>query len=161
VSVLPKCSAYCLGSAALSTPGAGATERRTWRHFSNRIRRESVLEFYDLLQGCPTFGRRVKWDPSQYSSNLMSWALVEKPPVVQILRNFPTSYGYRVRNRPPPVPILSQINAVHTTLSACGSVVVKALCYKPEGRGIDTRWGDFLNVPNPSYRTWPWGLLSL
>jgi hypothetical protein len=22
-------------------------------------------------------------------------------------------------------------------------IVVKALCYKPEGRGFDTRWGDF------------------
>jgi hypothetical protein len=26
---------------------------------------------------------------------------------------------------------------------ARSSVVVKALCYKPEGRGFDTRWGDF------------------
>jgi hypothetical protein len=30
-----------------------------------------------------------------------------------------------------------------------GSVVTKALCYKPEGRGFDTRWGEFLNLPNP------------
>jgi hypothetical protein len=28
--------------------------------------------------------------------------------------------------------------------------MVKALCYKPEGRGFDTRWGKFLNLPNPS-----------
>jgi hypothetical protein len=41
------------------------------------------------------------------------------------------------------------------------SLVVKALRYKPEGRGFDTRWGDFLNVPNPSGRTNPWGLLIL
>jgi hypothetical protein len=41
-----------------------------------------------------------------------------------------------------------------------GSLVVKALCYKPEGRGFETRWGDFLNLPNPSCRTRPWGLLS-
>jgi hypothetical protein len=33
---------------------------------------------------------------------------------------------------------------------ARGSVVVKALSYKPEGGGLDTRWGEFLNVPNPS-----------
>jgi hypothetical protein len=39
--------------------------------------------------------------------------------------------------------------------------MVKTLCYKPEGRGFDTRWGEFLNVPNPSGRTRPWGLLSL
>jgi hypothetical protein len=25
-----------------------------------------------------------------------------------------------------------------------GSVVVTALCYKPEGRGLETRGGDFL-----------------
>jgi hypothetical protein len=42
-----------------------------------------------------------------------------------------------------------------------GSVVVKALCYKPEGGGFDTLWGDFLNLSNPSGRTTPWGLLSL
>jgi hypothetical protein len=42
-----------------------------------------------------------------------------------------------------------------------GSVVVKALCYKLEGRGFDTGCGEFLNLPNPSGRTRPWGLLSL
>jgi hypothetical protein len=42
-----------------------------------------------------------------------------------------------------------------------GSVVVKTLCYKPEGRGLDTRRADFLNLPNPSGRTRPWGLLNL
>jgi hypothetical protein len=46
-------------------------------------------------------------------------------------------------------------------VGARGSVVVKALCYKPEGRGFDTRWGEFLNLPNPPGRTRPWGLLSL
>jgi hypothetical protein len=29
------------------------------------------------------------------------------------------------------------------------------------GRGFDTLWGEFLNLPNPSGRTRPWGLLSL
>jgi hypothetical protein len=46
-------------------------------------------------------------------------------------------------------------------IGACGSVVVKALCHKPEGRGFDTRRCEFLNLPNPSGRTRPWGLLSL
>jgi hypothetical protein len=41
-----------------------------------------------------------------------------------------------------------------------GSIVVKPLCYKLEGRGFNTR-GDFLNLPNPSGRAGPWGLLSL
>jgi hypothetical protein len=51
---------------------------------------------------------------------------------------------------------------IYYILGTCGtrgSVVIKALCYKPEGRGFDTRWGDFLNVPN--LRTRPWGLLGL
>jgi hypothetical protein len=39
-------------------------------------------------------------------------------------------------------------------------LVVKALGYKPEGNGSETQWGEILNVPNPSGRTWPWGLLS-
>jgi hypothetical protein len=42
-----------------------------------------------------------------------------------------------------------------------GSLVVKALDYKPEGRGFETRWGEIVNLPNPSGRTRPWGLLSL
>jgi hypothetical protein len=45
--------------------------------------------------------------------------------------------------------------------SPSGSVVVKALCFKPEGSGFNTRWGKFLNLPNPSDRIRPWGLLSL
>jgi hypothetical protein len=44
---------------------------------------------------------------------------------------------------------------------ARGSVVVKALCYKPERRGFETREVIFLNLSNPSSRTRPWGLLSL
>jgi hypothetical protein len=35
--------------------------------------------------------------------------------------------------------------------------VVKALCYKPEGRGFDTRCSEVLNLPNPSGRIRPWG----
>jgi predicted benzoate:H+ symporter BenE len=35
-------------------------------------------------------------------------------------------------------------------MGARGSVVVKALCCKPEGRGIASRWGGFFsNLPNP------------
>jgi hypothetical protein len=51
----------------------------------------------------------------------------------------------------------------HKLVGASGSVVVKALRYKPEGGGFETRSGEwiFLNVANPSGRTRPWGLLSL
>jgi hypothetical protein len=46
-------------------------------------------------------------------------------------------------------------------MGARDSLVVKALGYKPEGRGFGTRWGEILNLPNPSGRSRPWGLLSL
>jgi hypothetical protein len=42
-----------------------------------------------------------------------------------------------------------------------GSVVVKALYYKTEDRGFQTRWDEFFNLPNPSCRTRSWGLLNL
>jgi hypothetical protein len=53
------------------------------------------------------------------------------------------------------------IKILYYKKGARGSVVVKTLCYKPEGRGFDSRWVEFLNLPNPSGRTRPWGLLSL
>jgi hypothetical protein len=42
-----------------------------------------------------------------------------------------------------------------------GILVVKALGYKAEGREFETRWGEILNLSNPSGRTTPWGSLSL
>jgi hypothetical protein len=44
---------------------------------------------------------------------------------------------------------------------ARGNLVVKALGYKPEDRGFETRWCEILNLPNSSSRSRPWGLLSL
>jgi hypothetical protein len=42
-----------------------------------------------------------------------------------------------------------------------GSVVVKALWYKPEGRGFENQWGEFLNLLNPSGLSKLWDLLNL
>jgi hypothetical protein len=42
-------------------------------------------------------------------------------------------------------------NLINCNLST-RSLVVKALCYKSEGRGFDAQWGGFLNLPNPSGR---------
>jgi hypothetical protein len=39
--------------------------------------------------------------------------------------------------------------------------VVKALCYKPEIAGLRPDEVNVFNLPNPSGRTRPWGLLSL
>jgi hypothetical protein len=57
--------------------------------------------------------------------------------------------------------LLVFLEVLNIFLGVRGSVVVKALCYKPKGRGFDSRRGEFLNLPNPSGRTRPWGLLSL
>jgi hypothetical protein len=46
-------------------------------------------------------------------------------------------------------------------MGARSRLVVKALGYKPESRGFETWWREILNVPNPSGRTKPWGLLNL
>jgi hypothetical protein len=63
--------------------------------------------------------------------------------------------------------ILPPLSSVHIqnpyrTFSP-GCEVVKALCYKAEGRRFETRWGEwiFFNLPHPSGRTRPWGSLSL
>jgi hypothetical protein len=47
-----------------------------------------------------------------------------------------------------------KINAI--LLGVRGSLVVKALGYKPEGRGFETQWDNILNLPNPSGRTRQW-----
>jgi hypothetical protein len=46
----------------------------------------------------------------------------------------------------------SEKRNITLTTGACGSVAVEALCYKPAGRGIASRWGGFFfsNLPNPS-----------
>jgi hypothetical protein len=53
------------------------------------------------------------------------------------------------------------INVVYVLYRARGSLVVKALGYKPEGRGFETRWGEILNLPDISICTKLWDLLSL
>jgi hypothetical protein len=56
--------------------------------------------------------------------------LLEKPPVAQIFKNFPTFYGdskvlYRVPKSPPLVSILSQINPANTIL-----FYLSKICFK-------------------------------
>jgi hypothetical protein len=64
-----------------------------------------------------------------------------------------------IRKEVGPVGLLPPLSE----LKRSRSVVVRALCYKPEGRGFNSRWGHwiFFNWPNPSGRNKPWGLLSL
>jgi hypothetical protein len=60
--------------------------------------------------------------------------------------------------------ISQNIYTMHDSMGARGSVVVKAVCYKQEGCGLETQWGgriSFFNLPNPSCSTRPWGSLIL
>jgi hypothetical protein len=54
--------------------------------------------------------------------------------------------------------IFSDLNGSGTCDLPARSVVPG---YKPEDCGSEIRWGEILNLPNPSGRTRPWGLLSL
>jgi hypothetical protein len=53
--------------------------------------------------------------------------------------------------------ILPFVCAMRGRWGTRGSLVVKALGCKPEGRRFETRWGEMFNLPNPSGRTRPWG----
>jgi hypothetical protein len=57
--------------------------------------------------------------------------------------------------------IISSDNVFSNKLVNILKLSQKSLLNVLKGRGFDSRWGEFLNLPNPSGRTRPWGLLSL
>jgi hypothetical protein len=55
------------------------------------------------------------------------------------------------------IPLAVENSQLAAASLAIVDIVVKALRYKPEGRGFDNRRAEFLNLSNPSGRTRPWG----
>jgi hypothetical protein len=103
-----------------------------------------------------------------FASEDIRWHSIVFPCIV---KSYPSDDGIREYNQNATNVLIFDTNVPQKTpinydgsyinIGARGSIVVKALCYKPECRGFDTRWGEFLNLPNPSGRTRPWGLLNL
>jgi hypothetical protein len=113
--------------------------QKIWNGIS-RLRNQPC-SIHSLIQNWPFKSCLVKLEqhksvPSRYKTVLLYSQAVEEPNFVQMhiiaLLFHYVSPGVR------------------------GSIVVKALCYKPEGRGFDSRWGEFLNLLNPSGRIRPW-----
>jgi hypothetical protein len=74
----------------------------------------------------------------------------------------PRNINSRGGKQPERKPLVARSSVEsNVAMEARGNVVVKAQCYKPEGRGFETRRSEFLNLPNPSDCSRPWGLLSL
>jgi hypothetical protein len=131
----------------------------------------SMLRPYNKLYQCPTvlltnpkptYNHSTTW---QYKEpNTVKWSKLgawEGSDPFPECRGLPLKAVSSTWNR----PAIRWLDSVEIwrqwELEIVGSVVVKVLCYKLEGHRFDTQWGDFLNSPNPSVRSRPWGLLSL
>jgi hypothetical protein len=70
---------------------------------------------------------QVAHDKTQWRAELTawSWVLLRKPPVAQLLKNFPTFY---IHKSSPVVSILNQMNPVHTTPSYSGVLKFNKVC---------------------------------
>jgi hypothetical protein len=69
---------------------------------------------------CKLCSSQNKFQFHIYSLTTRRWALLEEPPVLQLLKNVPTFYGTRrfitCSQESSTSPILSQINPVHTVV---------------------------------------------
>jgi hypothetical protein len=111
---------------------------------------------------CKCYGRVSGYNSNPHSHFfwLTSWrsTLLEKPPVVQLFKTFPTFYGTRrfihVHKRPPRVPILSQINPVHTK-----PISLSSISYPPTYVVVFLVVSFLLAFPPINYNAFPFSLL--
>jgi hypothetical protein len=164
---LPACS---IVSQPATLPRAPVENLAITIHLMSKGQRSLVVTFINLLGRLPMERQDIlekefkwTWCPIYRGTNddtdryLVVAKVRERLSVCkQALQNF-----YMGRFDLQKVRAVKVKNSIRLISGARCSVVFKALCYKPEGRGFDTRWGKFLNLPNPSGRTRSSGLLSL
>jgi hypothetical protein len=158
---LPQCG-FVLQKSHMTWHGLEPWPSR-WKPATNRLSYDTKLICHSSGENIPCFLLDSKVQCRQstigFHNALRIYWVAEQLLASQEVFN---SKKLAIRNYPQE-PILSLMLTPHslTLVMLLGSVVVKALCYEPEGRGFDTRWGNFLNLLNPSGRTRPWGLLGL
>jgi hypothetical protein len=90
------------------------------------------------------------------SKNITIKTVTFRPRYIVICRNIGRSHSIIVL-----FSGLAHITHCRNTVLSQYGVSLCSLGYKPEGRGFETRWGEILNLYNPSDLTRPRGLLSL
>jgi hypothetical protein len=89
---------------------------------------------------------RNTWSPGSWSWAFPSiaggnkvWNIFSSPTVLRSLSLYHQKLLYHQRLDSATALIIIKLDG------ARGSVVIKALCYKPEGRGFENRWGDCIS----------------
>jgi hypothetical protein len=82
----------------------------------------------NIREMCPEYTYAVNWPMQTDQPTPWSWALLEKQPVLQLLKTFLTFYGTRrfisVHKSYSLVPVLSQMNAINTIQTYLRSILI-------------------------------------
>jgi hypothetical protein len=151
-----------LSSQGLGEPGSRPTAtQKTWqcrksnpgplglqpRSLTTRAQRRSLLsQCYQPNQRFPwswsLYQEEESWAPTQHLASTL-WNLKVH---YRIQKSLPLSLSWSILIHSIPHYLSKASLIFHPStswLGVRGRVVVKALCYKPEGRGFETRWGEW------------------